>query len=677
MSREHLWLHTIYSLYLRSAFWFLYPDDQGEIAEIWPMPFTRVRPLPDMSPNPERLLAGYIYTFSSGEERTVPAGNVVWLRFPDPFDHYSALPPLRAASRPTILDNAQSDWNTNLFDENKGLPASIVSVPPELTDGEYNRVKAELKENVGKRMVTRGGTISVEFAQESHKEMEFLGGREFNEREIYETLGVPTSTDKESHRWFLDNTIWPVLSMLAGQITTQLVRPYFGDNIFAEFEDIRPQDRSLEVQEATQYWPSLSVNETREQRGLKPFKPLRIEAEIEGLQGLDLWNDVPTRLLDKLADAIISHKAKEETPPQLDPSINPEGTSGQGFAAPPSLPGSAGAAHAQEQEDREAADVADVAEETGIEEPENTTKAVGDPDALIQAAFDRWRDVAIKKMSRGKSPAHVYLDKWLSEAESYELAAVLGNCRSEAEVKAVFDHLDEYGNLKATLAGRGGDIPKVQLDLEDEFIGPMREWLAGQAGRIAQAVGPGGALPPASFWQNEATLLAAFLTPYVDRWGAQGISETVIRLADSGLGLDAGVNARAAAWAGKHALEMARGLNDTTRELARAKIKQWLQTGKPLPELTKSLEEIIAPPWRASLIASTEVTRAFSAASLEIAAEVDVIKRVVWHTAHDELVCPVCAPLNGATAKVGGVFPGGLSAPPAHPRCRCGLSFST
>jgi hypothetical protein len=658
MSREYLWLHTIYSLYMRAAYWFLYPDLHGNIGEIWPMPFNRVRPLPDMSSNPERLFAGFIYTFQGGQEIPIPVDNVIYLRFPDPFDLYASLPPLRAATRPVVLDNAQSDWNTNLFDQEKGLPASIVSVPAELSNEQFNRVKAELRENVGKRMVTRAGTIDVEFAQETHQEMEFLAGREFNRKEIYETLGVPLETDKESWRWFLDNTVWPVLTMLAGQLTTQLVRPYFGENVFAEFEDIRPQDRSLEVQEAVQYWPSYSLNETREQRGMKPLPALKIEAE--GFEGLDLWSDIPTRILDQVVGLVVKIPGTAAVP---------------GFAAPPSMPGSAGAKHAQVQEDSEAAGVEDVIEETEPA-PEDTAEV-----KAVRAALGAWQKIAIKQVKSGRSP-HVYFDDSIPESTSYELAALLGHCRNEAEVKAVFEHLVIVGDsaTKATLsaARTPGEIPEIQLKLEEKFAGPMQNWLSEQARRISQAVGPNGEPPPASFWAEETKLLDGFLDPFVNRWGEEGISETVVGLAKSRLGLDAQVNARVAEWAGKHALKLAKKLDETTKELARPKIKQWLLTGKPLPALEKDLAEVIAPAWRASLIASTEVTRAFAEVNLEIAGELDVIKGVTWLTANDELVCPICGPLNGATRpkKPGATFPGGFDAPPAHPRCRCGLSFS-
>lgn len=50
----------------------------------------------------------------------------------------------------------------------------------------------------------------------------------------------------------------------------------------------------------------------------------------------------------------------------------------------------------------------------------------------------------------------------------------------------------------------------------------------------------------------------------------------------------------------------------------------------------------------------------------------------VWRTAHDELVCPTCAPMDGITIGVGERFVTGLGnffAPPIHINCRCDVEL--
>lgn len=42
-----------------------------------------------------------------------------------------------------------------------------------------------------------------------------------------------------------------------------------------------------------------------------------------------------------------------------------------------------------------------------------------------------------------------------------------------------------------------------------------------------------------------------------------------------------------------------------------------------------------------------------------------------WDASMDSRVCPICAGLDGKTAPIGGMFPGGYDSPPAHSCCRC------
>lgn len=52
----------------------------------------------------------------------------------------------------------------------------------------------------------------------------------------------------------------------------------------------------------------------------------------------------------------------------------------------------------------------------------------------------------------------------------------------------------------------------------------------------------------------------------------------------------------------------------------------------------------------------------------------------VWVVTHDDKLCPICAPLDGVSARLDAPFMTSLGAvqhPPAHPRCRCALSLRT
>lgn len=82
---------------------------------------------------------------------------------------------------------------------------------------------------------------------------------------------------------------------------------------------------------------------------------------------------------------------------------------------------------------------------------------------------------------------------------------------------------------------------------------------------------------------------------------------------------------------------------------------------------------------RAAIIARTEAMRAANAgqqAAWQDAARRGTIPQGqvqrMWLTAHDELTCPICAPLDGQLTGLDEPFPGGYEPSFVHPNCRCG-----
>ena len=77
---------------------------------------------------------------------------------------------------------------------------------------------------------------------------------------------------------------------------------------------------------------------------------------------------------------------------------------------------------------------------------------------------------------------------------------------------------------------------------------------------------------------------------------------------------------------------------------------------------------------RSEVIARTEASTAVNGASVETWKTLGLAKkgyRKRWILTADDRLCPICEPLDGTTATIGGAFPGGIGDPPAHPQCRC------
>lgn len=137
-------------------------------------------------------------------------------------------------------------------------------------------------------------------------------------------------------------------------------------------------------------------------------------------------------------------------------------------------------------------------------------------------------------------------------------------------------------------------------------------------------------------------------------------------------------NEAAASWAewyGDHLVGEA-AMNTTPR--IQKLVADWIRNGEPFHVLR---EKIINGYWysesRANTIAVTEVTRAFAEGNLHAWRQAGVTDGKRWNTALDEMVCPICAPLHRKIVSLDGQWMSNgetLTAPPAHPRCRCWLT---
>ena len=168
--------------------------------------------------------------------------------------------------------------------------------------------------------------------------------------------------------------------------------------------------------------------------------------------------------------------------------------------------------------------------------------------------------------------------------------------------------------------------------------------------------------------------------------GAQGGMD-LVKL-QTRLQLDYGLtNAEAATWARRYSYELIKDIDKTTRDVIRSAVTDFIKD----PDYTMAdLFDLLEPQFgrvRAERIAVTEVTRAYSQGQ-QMAREtlkeqfpgVTVVDR--WFTNNDDLVCPVCGPLDGEEREQGEVFYQPEDAyqdgyPPRHPNCRCWINTTT
>lgn len=186
----------------------------------------------------------------------------------------------------------------------------------------------------------------------------------------------------------------------------------------------------------------------------------------------------------------------------------------------------------------------------------------------------------------------------------------------------------------------------------------------------------------AAFWREYGDDLRKVLQPFLAKVAsarASAFASDVPKVE----GVDwALANTTAANWADGYTFDLVTGINETTRDLIAGAVRQSIEQGLSRAELA----DLLAPtfgPVRAEMIAVTEVTRAVAEGE---AAAVDELGKAgfemvgEWQTANDEIVCPICQPLDGLRA-VDGTFThpetgDTYDLPPAHPRCRCTVGYT-
>ncbi len=257
-----------------NAYWWL--NRSSEFAppdEIWLIPPHQITPVPD-----GRLyLRGYLYDPGDGREIPLEPWEIVHFKAPNPFNRFLGLSALESLAVVSMSDIEMQKWNARLFGENNARLPGILAFAEMIQDADWQRMKREVGDAASKRqnMMLRGvGKGGVEWMQaaSSQKDMEFLGGREFTKREVYDRLapGLSSKLDVNSTEansttgavTFKEDSVYPLHVEVASKIT-QKILPVYGNNLVLEFDDIRVTDRQLELQEQEAYALTHTVDEIR------------------------------------------------------------------------------------------------------------------------------------------------------------------------------------------------------------------------------------------------------------------------------------------------------------------------------------------------------------------------------------------------------------------------------
>jgi HK97 family phage portal protein len=640
ISQTFLWQYSAWWLQLSgNAYWYLLIDPLGKLIEVWPLPAESVDPFP--GEDGEEFVKHYLYTVG-GTEYQIPPRNIVHMRLTNPYDIYRGMSPLTAAIMPSDTDTAMSRWNSTFFGKDNVMPSAIVNlssgdsgIPVNQADADALKddLKADYQAFKRKTAVTSVARLEVELLGWNPKDLDFISGRQFTKEEIYEIFGIPGglfdknatySNSSNADRVFRDKTIWPLLLLMAEQITTELIVPMCGQEFEAAFADMRLSNRELELQEIQAAGPYLTVDEVREKHyKMEPLPEKRgelttVEAQSAGTSagfsepgGYEEGGDVIDGEAEEIApdDKNGREDGKEKKPRERSPMQRPE------------------------------------------QEKKPNSRAM--MEQLSKQDMKRWRLKSINAIRRRKPLPIGFKSDVITSSKRGKIVSDLLRTDGAREFLSIDEQIEEikiiFGSaVKAPKGRRAHPWERWEGRLRTTVTNLMRR----ESSRLSKLVKEQGtgALENEEFWGLFRENMFNTVSEMLAGVSLLGIAHGRERLA-------AGpreqvnwnlANQQARDWARGYTADLITNITQTTRDRLRAEVllwrdevAEWVEERETLPNLIRRISTVVGDPKRAETIATTEATRVYAEGNAQ-----------AWEAAG----------VTRAAYK-----------PPAHPNCRCYL----
>jgi HK97 family phage portal protein len=303
---NRLWQMTVMALDLwGEAFWVLErgQDGQQRPREIWWARPDRMRMVPDAT----NYVAGWIYEYNN-ERLAFSPGEVIWFRNPNPLDEFEGLSPIAATRLALDTGHAALRSNHNVF--SNGVQLAGVVTPAD-KDSTWARDQVEALRDMlerrfkgvdkAHRLAVIGQAATFQPMGITPKDAQFIELMRWTRSDACMVYGVPPeligdqegatyNNVQQAHTGFWTDTLIPLASMLAGELTEQLL-PMFGEADTAAFDLSNVaalQTDAQKLAEQAKAWASIGV----------PLNAILRELAPQFLNGGEgwAWGDQPANV---------------------------------------------------------------------------------------------------------------------------------------------------------------------------------------------------------------------------------------------------------------------------------------------------------------------------------------------------------------------------------------------
>lgn len=415
------------------AYVMLSPDSTGKLTEMWPMPSSIIEPIADGT----SYISGYKIKRKDPTKKDlfIPPEYICFIRLPNPFDYHRGLSPISPLRLALETDQHAANWNYETF-TNEAVLRTLISIPPNISRSQFNKIKEEIVDelvnNSRRYMIARGGQLSVEQMGLSHKDMEYLRGREFTREEIDRAYGFPAgfwakeateANSRTARETLIELAVWPVLTLMANDFKVQILDRFYpmeeldkdGEKVVGleiEAQDIRAKNVELETQAADFDYQTMTINEVRIIQGRKPYD--------------SPYGDVPWPLRMK-EDYVVAYLQSQGVFPLGDyPGITR-----------PNVPGLV-------KIDLPVGGDQQVGDHIPVESGLLTDLVLDERFTKAASDLKLWQKVNIKRMRSKSDISLTFESEWLEDDEISEIAEQLKSVESIAELKSVFSMAEEW-----------------------------------------------------------------------------------------------------------------------------------------------------------------------------------------------------------------------------------------
>jgi hypothetical protein len=432
MSQYYVWLYqVIWYLMKGEAYWMIVRNDLGEVLEMYPLPASRVLPIPGEG---DEMYAGFAYTPIVGATpKLLLPEDICYHRFPNIFQYFRGWSNLNAYLLGLKIDREAAEFD--LRDYELGLELKqIISFRPDLDDTEFATALMDLinaQEDGLRFMGIRGGDMDVANVTQRRAD----SGGDIRQRMASEAgriFGVfdgfwDKSANRASSERAEQNTVaygaWPIMRMFSEDLTAQIIIPTYGIEYRVTFDDIRPRNIELDIKEEEHEWSAMTWDQVQEEKGREPHP----DPDVGG---------APYKSAGRIAEM----KAVQGS---LITERNPN----------PSLPIEAGlTAFSDDSEENGTLDTdeAETLRIAGIlRKMGNGAYSPGVGEMLLRAEgiqelrdldLKKWKTVSIRMLDKGNRPeAYTFYSDHISKDEVKYIRAMLTRCETIEDVKDLFN----------------------------------------------------------------------------------------------------------------------------------------------------------------------------------------------------------------------------------------------